>query len=327
MTSATSSEGTWVALGENEAWRSKDGATWQRGSIGNLVEFPFNPELIQGPPYPRGIVHFRDAWYAVSELYGQGDAVSPVVFSSADGLTWTHLLSSSWWGFGVSALASNGTVLIATNGEFGDGWGSVFVSRNGIDWTEHVAPGGLATMGAVYAAPDGIVAVGHRSGETREYPVVWLSSDGSAWTEADPIETEDSTFERAVARTPTGSFVMLASVVTAPVDCTTGACVLESLGAWYSADGKTWRRVDFAIGPAITPGWRYVEVDLLPVTDGVLAVASTKDGWAAAVTADGRMWKQVDVIDPQLAISAAASDGESVRLFASSGVVLSGTAQ
>ena len=310
-------------MGQDEAWRSDDGAHWHQGSIGNLVEYPFNPELIQGAPYPVGVVRMGDEWLALSTLYGAGDAVSPVVFISKDGLTWTHLISSASWGFNATGLASNGTVVIATNIDYLGG--SVFTSTDGVMWAEHVAPGGPAGLTDVYADPGAIVAVGWRDKNERSVPVVWLSKEGSAWTESNPIAAEGATTPKAVQRTPTGSFVMVATVVTAPAGCTTGACVVWSLGAWYSADGQTWQETELPVGAPLPAGMDYREVDLLPISGGVLAVASSADGWAAWATAEGTVWKAVDVPDRGLAISAGASNGASVLLFGT-GAVLTGAA-
>jgi len=326
IAAAAGAETGWVALGDVEAWFSPDGTTWQEGSIEGVDVAPWDPALTLGPPHPIAVARVGETWYALSRLEFVAHDVSPVVFTSSDGHTWTYLPSSAWWGQNPTALASDGKLLIATNvGPLG-GQGSVFVSANGIDWAEHVAPGGPASMVDVYAGPgDRIVAVGYRaSDEELEIPVVWVSDDGSSWTEAQPIDAERATTPRAVERTVTGAFVMLTTVTTFPADCAENACLIHTLGAWYSADGYKWQKAQFPAASA--PFGTYREIDLLPISGGLLAVTSTREGSSAWVTADGVTWKAAEFTDLTLAISAGASNGDSVLLFGTSGEVVAGKA-
>jgi hypothetical protein len=317
-------DNTWIALGEGEAWLSEGGSLWRQGSIGNVAIPPWiDPQLTRGLPHPIGAARLGDRWFAVSRLDGGVDAITPVVFVSADGLTWTHLVSSKWWGYVPTGLASNGKVLVATNAGSLAGQGSVFVSNDGIEWTEHLASGGPAAMVDIYAGPDAMVAVGYRwSDETLESPVAWVSSDGFTWAEADPIDAARGTTPRAVGRTASGSFVMLTTVTTFPGGCSENTCLTHVLGAWYSTDGQQWRKADFP--KASAPFGSYREIDLLPISGGLLAIVSTKDGSAAWVTSDGIAWKDAEFTSADLSVSAGASNGGSALLFGASGVVVTG---
>jgi hypothetical protein len=322
ITAAGAFGNTWIALGAGEAWLSTDGTAWQQGVVGSIdVPPPTDRELNWGVPQPVDIVRHGEDWYALGRWTSPTHAITPVVFTSKDGLIWTHMAPSEWWGYNGTALASNGSTLIVTNAEFGAGLGSVFVSDDGNKWTEHFAPGGPATMLDVYADSYLIVAVGYRySDEMLEVPVAWISMDGSSWAEADPIPAARGTTPWAVGRNAAGSLVMLTTTTTFPEGCTDNTCLIHTLGAWSSADGQKWQETDF---PAASAAFgAYTEIDVLPVAGGLLAVAATTSGSAAWLTADGVSWKSVDFAElASFSASAAASDGESVRLFGAGEVV------
>jgi hypothetical protein len=175
----------------------------------------------------------------------------------------------------------------------------------------------------VYAATDRIVAIGIRySDDTLEIPVAWVSDDGLNWREADPIDAARATTPRAVSRTAAGTFVMLTTVTSFPTGCSDVSCLTQSLEAWHSTDGRKWQKAESPLASAAFGSYRRIQ--LLPVSGGLVAIVSAGDTSAAWVTADGATWKDAEFISPNVYVSAGASNGESVRLFSPSGVVVTG---
>jgi hypothetical protein len=295
----------WAALGDGLAWWSNDGATWEAGTIGDVsVSPPFGARSDWGTPSPVAIAKLGTVWYAVANWQGPDDRIVPVVFKSSDGRKWQHEPSSSWWGHFATGLASDGAQLIATSYDFGLGLGSVFTSADGVIWTEHIAPGGPASMLDLIADADGIVAVGYRYSDSGgEMPVVWLSKDGKAWSETSLPGAPNRTVPWSVARTLSGGYIVLTTTTTTPKDpCSVEVpCPPDTLGAWYSPDGIEWQPSDFPNSQL--PSSLHLDLSVVAASPGVLAAGTTVDGPAAWSSVDGSKWVRLALPDSMTATS------------------------
>ena len=183
----------WIALSAagsgpgGEAWLSADALTWHQGEIEIAPHVPdCDPDCGVGGfrAAPTAAVRLGSTLYAVGYWHGFSDAVHAAAWTSQDGRTWDER-DVAWTGYLIGDVATNGSVLVATQRDYVNGSGSVWTSRDGLAWTEHTGPGGRAAMAAIWGDADGFVAVGQRGDGygTSVEPAMWVSSDGVSWTE------------------------------------------------------------------------------------------------------------------------------------------------
>jgi hypothetical protein len=159
-------------------WTSSDGSTWQRvtGSREALAGDQLKMrDVTDGGP---GLVAV-----GFSGPQGNSDAV---VWTSADGTTWTRLTGSPkvFGGPGSQVMATvvaGGPGLVAVGADNTDA--AVWASKDGTTWTKVPADpavfgvGGDQFMNFAVSTPKGIVAVGADGQDA----AVWVSADGEHW--------------------------------------------------------------------------------------------------------------------------------------------------
>jgi hypothetical protein len=162
------------------AWSSSGGNRWERVDL----QLPVDPELAR----IGAIQSAGEGWLAVGDLSRGVDSQAwPVVWTSADGVSWSCLLLDRA-GFDVArptALhrSAQGWLAVASAGDV-CGFGAscpgdtvAWTSPDGVQWSAGatgVAPwdrGGIAIAGSA----EGFVAAGHGT--------TWWSADGNSWVE------------------------------------------------------------------------------------------------------------------------------------------------
>ena len=170
----------------------------------------------------------------------------------------------------------------------------------------------------VIADSDGIVAVGYRySDSTGETPAIWVSKDGKSWSETDLPDAPSRTVPWSVARTQDGTYVLLTTTTLTPSEpCSVDVpCPPDTLGAWYSADGQTWRQGELPKAE-VASGFQF-DMWVLPASSGLVALATTLDGPAAWSSLDGLKWEPLPLVESMssTSLTSAVSDGATVLLF------------
>ncbi len=252
--------------GVSTVWFSADGTTWSP-----VLRYPI-PHRASSEVSGDGFDHVTAAgpgFIAVGR---------PVLYASADGTTWKHIVRSD----GVSRVVDGGPGLVGVGG----GWdGAYGFTSDGVTWSRSPLPldeeygdvGGVE-MTSLTAGGPGFVAVGHgifdttRAGNGEEptwmwTSVVWTSRDGYTWSSV-PLDSAvfgDSMMDKVIA-TDTG----LLAVGTAG----------ERGAAWTSPDGTAWTRIpyDKAFGAGAGIG------DVVVGGSGIVAVGVVNDApaiWVA----------------------------------------------
>ncbi len=219
------------------------------------------------------------------------------IWHSKDGIAWTELDSTSlrslWGPSGAEELVAmavgpSGMVVI---GQPANTFESIVAfSADGHEWTPITLPAReTAIAWDVSADQDGFVVVG-RDGRpdtsglnTRAgvgFPMAWFSSDGLAWKEAEvPGTAVKAGVLTQVLPTAAGFFA-----IGNDVGVTTAYEEIEAVGAWASADGRTWEKVGTL--ESLVP-----QAAMLG-SDGTNLVA-LRDGATTWISTDGRDWSTV----------------------------------
>jgi hypothetical protein len=269
--------GLWLALGWNEMWTSPDGDTWTRHEFD--CQICADNEARDGSPYAAymtGVTRRGDTLYAAGVAYLAGDSRELLLWTSSDGATWTEVPhEDSVWSvsFGV---ATNGTVLAVATSYFAVPTGAVLTSVSGASWDEQ-QPGGTASMLGIYADADGFVAVGYREpNEGSNVPVIWISPDGSSWTDASPAGASGMLV--SVTRAASGAYVAA------------GMASDGSLVVWWSRDGVGWLSTTIDADMPAQVGWP--DFRLATSDDSIALLAATGAGWTTWASEDGFAWDQ-----------------------------------
>jgi hypothetical protein len=280
-----------VADGQQIAAGSADGypTIWRKAGAGRWTLVSSLPlaSTGAGPAELKSVTHGADGWLAVG-LTGQTGLTSPIVYTSANGITWQisptitrDLASSAGRVAAVSATSGPaGYVIVGTTRkDVGGCAADVWFSPNLAKWTRaHDVndTGGSSTVLTVTADDDGFYSVGSHDGQ----PALWTTDNGTAWTTTTlplPSGTSGSLNQVAVHG---DAMVALGTQTTA--DVTTALAEIST------NDGQSWRQVPFT-----------------PTIPGATVTALTEDagGFTAAVqsgtnttiwtTTDGTTWTQV----------------------------------
>jgi serine/threonine protein kinase len=181
-----------VADGQQVAVGSADGypAIWHKALRGGSWKLVSSLSLVS-PAQPglaalSSVTHGPDGWLAV----GANGANAPVVYTSANGVTWRRaatvaadLADVNGTVVGVSAAAGPagyaivGKVKEPNGGCLADVWWS----PNLITWTrahDENDTGGSSQVLSIASLPHGFVSVGSHNGQ----PAVWTTVNGTAWT-------------------------------------------------------------------------------------------------------------------------------------------------
>ena len=149
------------------AWSSRDGLNWSHAQL----PFEDSADVL-------GVVANANGFLAV------GNGAGPQVWVSDAGDAWRLLEADAYPGAGRTAgltgVASSGNGLVATgydsDGE--SGWGTIWVSDNGLTWRSVAGKELFLGVGlhAVVIEPNGLVAVGQADDPARDYvAAAWYS--------------------------------------------------------------------------------------------------------------------------------------------------------
>jgi hypothetical protein len=309
--------GAWVALGPGSIWTSPDGRTWTLTSTTGLPLLPGDQVSV--------LKRTADGFIAAGDNVPDGDAgrASPVVFVSADGISWQRL------GAGQLDLAAGGgrvtdiryaaayrnriliagDVVTAVTGRDGRTatlrTSAAWLSGNGgTTWTLAVRPG-VARISGMAATGDGFILLRSVTAGGRRAVDVYRSPDGTRWA-----------FE-ATLSTPAG---FAAGFTGGGPD---GAVVSGQAGrvltAFATETGASWRQTA-ALGRAATEAISGVTI----AAGGTVVVAATTapgpDSRQALLTVLSAQARPVRIdaaeipgaADPQLAVNAIAAAGSTL---------------
>jgi hypothetical protein len=229
-----------------------------------------------------------------------------VIFTSADGVTWTRLAENdpalNLGAVLMYGITEGGPGIIAVGTGCEDDtdlcvpYPTVWTSADGSSWTRSAAdPGAFAGSGAmldVVATDVGMVAVGNidqlgADDTLGARPAAWFSKDGLTWSlvfEGEWIDDAGVALAgfHAVEATPEGRLIGVGTA-----ENQSGAPVAA---VWLSPDGESWERVAaefFAADTSI--------IDVAWGTSGFVAVG-TKAGREPAIwrSPDGLTWNRTD---------------------------------
>jgi hypothetical protein len=214
------------------AWNSPDGITWSRVPHNEAVfDRAEMSSVTAGGP---GLV-------AVGASYPHDDPIAAVVWTSADGVTWSRVPHNEavFDRATMSSVTAGGPGLVAVGGESHShddpSAAVVWTSADGVTWSRVAhdeAVFGRATMSSVTAEGPGLVAVG-RSDEGEH--AVWTSPDGITWSR---VAHDEAVFDRGGMHSVTAGDSGLVAVGFQVVDEENHVAA-----AWTSPDGITWSRV------------------------------------------------------------------------------------
>ena len=216
------------------------------------------------------------------------------IWNSQDGIAWAELDSTSLrslWGpsraeeLVAMAAGPSGMVVIGQPINTFDSF--VAFSANGHEWTPIALPArDTALAWDATAGHDGFVIVGRDGQPDESYlntragvgsPMAWFSADGLAWTEAEVTGTAvkggvlTRVFPMATGLFAIGNDVGVPTIYEE----------IDAIGAWASADGRSWDKVGTL--ESLVPKAAMLE------SDGTNLVA-LRDGTAMWISTDGRGW-------------------------------------
>src|SRR5690606_25440850 len=250
-------------------------------------------------------------WVAIGGPVGQqpGEATQTVVWTSADGLTWTRrggLFTPGDQVLGV-ARAAAGFVVVGTTGTGKATRGVLWTSADGASWQRVDRP----ALGGQVHRLDGVAAFGgitvvrgtiraevtkterrggrkRRTTRTVEETGHWVSADGGrTWSPVRPPQAQGSL--RGLTGLVGGPRRLFAGReakrTTGPRQRRTAE---RDAGAWHSPDGRSWTPV----GQVRTDGYGRLE-RLAGSPDGLAALVDVGKGKKAVLTSvDGRTWQR-----------------------------------
>jgi hypothetical protein len=311
-------QGQWAAVGPSAIWTSQDGAAWTLVSTQGIAPMRAGDRV-------NVLRRTATGFLAVGASGPAGDpaAASPVVWTSANGVTWRrlgaaqlHLTAAGGTAGALTSAAADGAAIVisgavTTNVAQGTrrvataGSSGVWRSTNGgTTWSAVTVPvsnGATVTAVGLAATAHGFVAVRHGRGGAGA--VVFTSANGAAWKFA------------AIVTGQGGAAVTVTGVDGGPA----GAVITGSSGgnvlAFTSADGTAWRP-DGALASS-TVG----TVSGVAVTTGGAVVAAGGSaagplGQQPTLTVDnaGRLMPVSfagipGALEPEVAVNSVAADG------------------
>ncbi len=232
-------QGRWAAVGPSAIWTSHDGVAWTLASTQGITP-------MQGGDQANVLRRTATGFLAAGENVPPGDpaAATPVVWTSADGVTWRrlgaaqlHLTAEGGRAGALTSAAADGAAtvisgVVTNNGAQGGGASGVWRSTNGgTTWSAVTVPvsNGATASAAVAATANGFVAVRPGQAKTGADAVVFTSPDGAAWKFGATVIGQG------------GAGLTLTSVEGGPA----GAVITGRSGgnvlAFTSTDGAVWR--------------------------------------------------------------------------------------
>jgi hypothetical protein len=255
--------GGWVAIGPKSIWTSPDGRTWTLVSTAGLPLRPGDQVSV----LQRTAAGFLAAGANVTD----GQSV-PVLFMSADGLSWRRLaagqtglsagpgrvLSIRYAAVRQNEILIAGDVAVPSRTAQATRIGAAWLSGDsGTTWTLTVPPvghGARDQISGVAATSAGFVLTRPATVDRKAAVDVYRSAAGSRWTFAATVTAPAGFTATAVSGGPAGA------VLSGPSG--------RTLAAFTSADGSAWRPAP-ALGPAASQ-----QVSGLAVAQGGAVVAA-----------------------------------------------------
>ncbi len=314
-------QGKWVAVGPGSIWTSPDGRTWTLTASAGM---PLRP----GDQISE-LARTAAGFIAVGANVPGGDQAnaSPVIFLSADGISWRRLDAGQ-----LGLPAGTGRVLdlryvaavgksiliagdVATTEVAGKprrtvsirAGGAWLSSDGGSAWTAAALPAALPAGAAgqpqitgAAAVGDGFVLVRPATVGARPAVDVYRSANGTAWTPSATLSTPAGLVTGLVSGGPDGAVI-------------TGQAG-QALTAFVSANGASWQPTGVFGGAASETLSGVAMTQRGAVVTGTTAAAAIRQP-VLTVLAAGAAADQVDVaeipgaFDPQLAVDAVAANG------------------
>lgn len=208
-------------------WRSLPGGDWER--------------LPQLPEMQFGSVDGVTVTLASLVAFGStGDVAQPIVWTSADGATWTAATELGGM-TQVTAAASTPARLVVFGDRFDEGIQDLqlvaVIAADGVSFAPAVVPALVgSSVSSVAAGPAGIVAVGDRETDDLQLDALALhSADGATWSEAAAADGSFADSAASFVHAVPDGYVSLGLVPQeGPFGFSTGT-------SWVSADGVEWR--------------------------------------------------------------------------------------
>lgn len=187
----------------NEVWRSRDGANWERVKANSHVDDSFDAATGWEARHTAGYAVFKDRMWIVGGDANLGHYQSDV-WSSADGATWSRVAADVPWGprilhytvvhDGRMWVMGGQTMTPRVVWDLGGHWpgpvddicyNDVWSSADGVNWARVTGHAPWAPRGQIggSAVKDGrIWVIGGGTYYTDYRTDVWSSADGMAWT-------------------------------------------------------------------------------------------------------------------------------------------------
>jgi hypothetical protein len=267
------------------------------------------PASISADAYPGDILFWQGTYIAIGS-----DGNKPATWTSPDLARWTR---GSLEGFPLRDAGigepleapRGGLIALGVHGrlrcDVGEGATcdprpiAIWTSADGRSWHGRAAPTVFAgaTIAAVAAGPGGILVVGDTGWD---HPAAWFSADGRSWSRE---RLPAALFRHAEFQGLTayrGRWVLTGLTDPEQVMCCTGSFHARlKAAAWYSADGRSWKRASVESAKQET-------MFFADASPGGLVSGGFDTDW---VSADGRSWR-TSPRDPD--IGAVASDGNRI---------------
>ncbi len=266
--------GRFIALGPDRADErdefsvlgSDDGLTWR-----TLVRRPFDGQI----PLSMALVGGRlivIAWRILGP-----ESAEQVVWRSDDGKAWEIWMDGASHPESFARIGERWLMLT----EYG---GGIQSSPDGADWTTELPLHAAAEGAGLTVGPAGVLAPVTQEGQDgpgRSW--MYLSLDGTEWTEGAFEDAADTFIARAAANDTGYVAIGLGSYQTYP----------SISRAWWSADGAMWQR---AVVPDLFERSRFYPNQVVSYGSGFLVTATPEvEGPDRMLwTSDGRAWQFIE---------------------------------
>jgi hypothetical protein len=324
--------GAWVALGPDSIWTSPDGRTW---TLAPGHGMPLRPG-----DRVNAVARTAHGFIAVGASMpgGQAAGSTPLIFLSANGISWERLdaarlrlAAGNGHALDITSVAAAGKLILISGDAVTTNPRRTATVQAGVAWLSADAGAtwapvsGAATGHGARPQVAGVAAVGHgfvllRPATVARRPAVdvFSSPNGLAWT------------FRATLGAPAGFTAMMASggpdgAVLAGETGVTGQAG-RVLTAFASADGRIWHQVspfgtaasEDVSGVALAPGGAVVAAGISEAPDARQPVITVAGVNAAARRVDIAMIP--GAVEPQVAVnSIAAQDSTQVAVGSANG--------
>ena len=250
-------------------WQSADGLVWTQADVAQFLPTVGGvPSTIGSAIY--GLIERGGALLGVGEIYTHSkapDGGKPCLWTSADGLHWSHRLVDVGAGFDpyFNGLATRGD-LVVTSGRIGKYPATSWTSRDLARWkrtTISAQAGGYLVDTAQGLFVIGSLRHGASLRDQKTRPAIWRSRDGRRWQRVLTLPTGTLTYFTSIG-SDGSRLVALGSTLV-------GTDRAPRPFVYTSTNGTHWRRVRLPLD--VFP--RYTSLGLVTVIDGRLTIAGS----------------------------------------------------